>query len=282
MPKFLFIPFVVIWIFFINELKSIHNALRSHTAKTSLTQSRNITGIIHSKYLMNTTNDIKIEKKTVDEISFVFASGGKVVTTYSSQPSQVVEISVKNNLVAGVDGTFFHMEDSTSSQIIGPILSSKNVINFIPGREQDLTRIQGRPLVLIGSNNVKFLPFNPKLHNTFSGFKSELTDVKDAFVSGAWLVKKGKAQPLASFGNLYKVNEPRYRAFWGLNSKLEPTIGITTVNVGAVDLGLLLEKEQWKEVVMLDSGQSTSLVYKGKSLVGYTPRPVPHAVGLVK
>jgi poly-beta-1,6-N-acetyl-D-glucosamine N-deacetylase len=77
-------------------------------------------------------------------------------------------------------------------------------------------------------------------------------------------------------------NEPRYRAFWGLNSKLEPTIGITTVNVGAVDLGLLLEKEQWKEVVMLDSGQSTSLVYKGKSLVGYTPRPVPHAVGLVK
>jgi poly-beta-1,6-N-acetyl-D-glucosamine N-deacetylase len=174
------------------------------------------------------------------------------------------------------------MEDPTSSQIIGPVLSSKSEINFIPGHEQDITRIQGRPLVLIGSNNVKFLPFDPNLHNTFSGFKLELADVKDAFVSGAWLVKKGKAQPLASFGNLYKVNEPRYRAFWGLNSKLEPTIGITTVNVGAVDLGRLLEKEQWKEVVMLDSGQSTSLVYKGKSLVSYTPRPVPHVVGLVK
>jgi hypothetical protein len=32
---------------------------------------------------------------------------------------------------------------------------------------------------------------------------------------------------------------------------------------------------------MLDSGASTSLAYKGESLVGYTPRPVPHVVALV-
>ncbi|WP_293152904.1 hypothetical protein [Okeania sp. SIO2C9] len=32
---------------------------------------------------------------------------------------------------------------------------------------------------------------------------------------------------------------------------------------------------------MLDSGASTSLVYEGKSLVRYTPHPVPHVVALV-
>jgi hypothetical protein len=31
---------------------------------------------------------------------------------------------------------------------------------------------------------------------------------------------------------------------------------------------------------MLDSGASTSLSYQGESLVGYTPRPVPHVVAL--
>ena len=59
-------------------------------------------------------------------------------------------------------------------------------------------------------------------------------------------------------------------------------MGISKDNIGAVDLGDLLAKEGWKEAVMLDSGQSTSLAYKGKSLVSYTPRPVPHVVGLVE
>jgi poly-beta-1,6-N-acetyl-D-glucosamine N-deacetylase len=136
--------------------------------------------------------------------------------------------------------------------------------------------------VLIGIDRVKFLPFNPKRHNTLDGINSELANVTDAFVSGAWLVKKDKAQSLASFGNLYKANEPRRRAFWGLNSLSRPTLGISTNNIGAVTLGELLAKEGWKEAVMLDSGQSTSLAYKGKSLVNYTPRPVPHVVGLIE
>jgi hypothetical protein len=35
-----------------------------------------------------------------------------------------------------------------------------------------------------------------------------------------------------------------------------------------------------RDAVMLDSGASTSLAYEGVSLVGYTPRPVPHVVAL--
>jgi hypothetical protein len=46
-------------------------------------------------------------------------------------------------------------------------------------------------------------------------------------------------------------------------------------------LGAVLAKAGLQEVVMLDSGASTSLAYKGESVVGYTPRPVPHVVALL-
>ena len=49
----------------------------------------------------------------------------------------------------------------------------------------------------------------------------------------------------------------------------------------SVSLGELLSQVGFREAVMLDSGASTSLAYEGESLVGYTPRPVPHVVGLV-
>jgi poly-beta-1,6-N-acetyl-D-glucosamine N-deacetylase len=237
---------------------------------------------LYSIYVMNIKNNVVIERKTLNRVQFIFASGGKIVTVYASQPSQVVKTVNQNNLVAGVDGTFFGMNDPESSQIIGPVLSNKNIRGFIAGTPQDIIRIKGRPLVLIRSDSVKFLPFNPELHNTLSGVTSELPNVTDVFVAGGWLVKKGKPQTATSFGNLYKANEPRRRAFWGLNAQSRPTLGISTTNIGVVKLGELLAKEGWKEAVMLDSGQSTSLAYKGKSLVNYTPRPVPHVVGLVE
>jgi poly-beta-1,6-N-acetyl-D-glucosamine N-deacetylase len=34
-------------------------------------------------------------------------------------------------------------------------------------------------------------------------------------------------------------------------------------------------------VVMLDSGASAALAYKGKSVMSYDPRPVPHIVALL-
>jgi poly-beta-1,6-N-acetyl-D-glucosamine N-deacetylase len=49
-----------------------------------------------------------------------------------------------------------------------------------------------------------------------------------------------------------------------------------------VELGEVLAEEGWEEAVMVDSGQSTSLAYQGKSLIpGYVPRPVPHVIGLL-
>jgi poly-beta-1,6-N-acetyl-D-glucosamine N-deacetylase len=265
-------------LFFVKKLQTASITTDYHLSAINEDNSRALKSI----YKINIASKIVLTQKTIDEVLFLFASGGKVITIYIPQPSQVVEIINRNNLVAGVDGTFFGMNDPESSQIIGPVLSNKNIRGFIAGMPQDIIRIKGRPLVLIRADSVKFLPFNPERHNTLSGVNSELPSVTDVFVAGGWLVKKGQPQTATSFGNLYKVNEPRRRAFWGLNAQSRPTLGISTTNIGAVKLGELLAKEGWKEAVMLDSGQSTSLAYKGKSLVNYTPRPVPHVVGLVE
>lgn len=269
----------IVTAFFLNQISPVVSSNKDYLLDR---ESKKNTQELHSTYTIDTKSPVVIKRKILNRVQFIFASGGKVVTIYEPQPSQVVKTVNKNNLIAGVDGTFFSMNDPESSQIIGPLLSNKSSSGFIPGTAQDISRIKGRPLVLIGANIVKFLPFSPESHNTLNGISSELANVTDAFVAGSWLVKTGKAQPLASFGNLYKANEPRRRAFWGLNSSSRPTLGISTNNIGAVALGELLAKEGWKEAVMLDSGQSTSLAYKGKSLVNYTPRPVPHVVGLVE
>jgi hypothetical protein len=51
--------------------------------------------------------------------------------------------------------------------------------------------------------------------------------------------------------------------------------------VGSVQLGQMLAKAGLRDAVMLDSGASTSLAYRGKSMMSYEPRPVPHVVGLI-
>jgi len=53
-------------------------------------------------------------------------------------------------------------------------------------------------------------------------------------------------------------------------------IGVSKEPIDSVSLGAALAK--FRRRVMLDSGASTSLAYKGESLVGYIPRPVPHVV----
>jgi poly-beta-1,6-N-acetyl-D-glucosamine N-deacetylase len=275
-PQVLIIIIVVICIY----IKSTNKTTSQIISPIQLVKHNNLTSI--SEYKTDVKSPVQIEERTVDKIKLVFITGGKTVTIHVPKPTQIVKIVRQNNVIAGIDGTFFVMSDSESNRIIGPMLSSRNNSKFIPGELQDTIKSTGRPLALISIDKIKFLPFNPKLHNTLKGIASELPNVTDAFVCGGWLVRKGKPQTLASFGNLYKVNEPRYRAFWGINSQGKPTLGISKDNIGAVDLGNLLAKEGWKEAVMLDSGQSTSLAYKGKSLVDYTPRPVPHMVGLVE
>jgi poly-beta-1,6-N-acetyl-D-glucosamine N-deacetylase len=224
---------------------------------------------------------ITTERKTLHKVPFVFVSGGRLTTIHASKPQQVAEIIDRYHVAAGVDGAFFMMHDSESNQLIGPSLSRTDD-RFHPGTAYEVMRSAGRPLVLMDADTVKFIPFDPQRHNTLEGIRDELPHVSDAFIAAGWLVQKGQPQTLASFGNLYKADEPRYRAFWGFDRDGQPKLGISTKNIGAVELGEVLAQEGWQEAVMVDSGQSTSLAYEGKSLVpGYVPRPVPHAIGLL-
>jgi exopolysaccharide biosynthesis protein len=128
---------------------------------------------------------------------------------------------------------------------------------------------------------VKFIPFDPAKHNTLSGIQAEMPNLTDAFVAAAVLVKNSQPQPSSAFGNLFDFEASRHRAFWGINQAGQPTIGVSAEPIGSVELGEALAKVGFRDAVMLDSGASTSLAYKGESLVGYTPRPVPHVVGLI-
>lgn len=217
---------------------------------------------------------------TIDRTPFIFISGGRPITIHARTREQVPKILAGTGAIAAVDGGFFSLEFLDSNVMLGPILSQSEG-TFIPGKRGEIPFLDKRPLVLISPTAVKFVPFDYKKHNTLESIQAELPGVTDAFVAAGWLVENGQAQPIERFGRLYSVNELRHRAFWGINQAGQPQIGVSKEPIGSVDLGAALAKAGFRDAVMLDSGASTSLAYKGASLVGYTPRPVPHVVALV-
>lgn len=216
----------------------------------------------------------------INNVPFIFIAGGKPITIHHHTRDQVPTILANTPAIAGVDGGFFNLELLDSNYMLGPVYSQSHG-QFIPGKRGEIPFLEARPLVLISPNAVKFVPFKHKQHNTLEGIQAELPDMTDAFVAAGWLVDNGRPQPIERFGRLYDANEPRHRAFWGINQQGQPQIGVSVEPIGSVDLGIALAKAGFRDAVMLDSGASTSLAFKGQSLVGYTPRPVPHVVGLV-
>lgn len=219
-------------------------------------------------------------KVTVNETPFLFVYGGQPTTIHAKSRYQVPEILEGTKAIAGVDGGFFSLKYLDSNVMIGPVLSQSSN-EFVPGNKSENPKLTGRPLVLITPQAVKFIPFDPAKHNTLSGIQAEIPNLTDAFVAAAVLVKDAQPQPASAFGNLFDFEAKRHRAFWGINQAGVPTIGVSAEPIGSVELGEALAKVGFRDAVMLDSGASTSLAYKGESLVAYTPRPVPHVVGLI-
>ncbi|NET51035.1 MAG: polysaccharide deacetylase family protein [Merismopedia sp. SIO2A8] len=216
----------------------------------------------------------------VDDIPLTLISGGKPVTIHADSRYQVPEIIDGTDIIAAVDGGFFSLEYLASNTMIGPVLS-RSTEEFVPGNPGENPLLNGRPLVMISDRTVKFVPFNAARHNSLEGVRDELSEVTDAFVAAAWLVRDGAAQSAQSFGSLFDYDARRHRAFWGINQLGQPIVGVSHAPVDSVHLGQILAASGLQDAVMLDSGASTSLAYKGESLVLYTPRPVPHVVGLV-
>ena len=223
---------------------------------------------------------VELTKTTIDDTPLILISGGRPITIHANSRYQVPDILAGTEAVAAVDGGFFSLKFLDSNVMIGPVLSQSGN-TFVPGNEGENPKLAGRPLVLISPQAVKFIPFDPLKHNTLDGIQAEMLNVTDAFVAAARLVKDNQPQPPSTFGNLFDFNAARHRAFWGINQAGQPTIGVSTEPIGSVSLGVALTKAGLRDAVMLDSGASTSLAYKGESLVGYTPRPVPHVVALI-
>lgn len=228
----------------------------------------------------NFQQPIALNPQTIDGVKLVLISGGKPITIHAKTRDQVENIIKDTPAIAAVDGGFFSLEFLDSNVMIGPVFS-RLTNKFVPGNKSENPRLNGRPLVLISDKQVKFIPFDAQKHNSLEGIQTELSDVKDAFVGAAFLVRDGQPQPDATFGNLFDFNAERHRAFWGISQDGVPIIGVSADPVGSVHLGKLLVAAGFQDAMMLDSGASTSLALNGESLVGYTPRPVPHAVGLV-
>ncbi len=227
---------------------------------------------------------IKVTKVTIDKNRLIVVSGGRPITIHANSRYQVPQIIAGTNAVAAVDGGFFSLHYLNSNEMIGPVFS-QNENKFIPGLKYENMRSTGRPLVLISLQAVRFIPFDPTKHNTLEGIQAEMPNVTDAFIAAAWLVKDSQPQPASHFGNLVDFKIARNRAFWGINQEGQPMIGVTLNSVDAISLGASLAKAGLRDAVMVDSGASSSLAYKGKSLmahlVGYELRPVPHVVALV-
>ncbi len=228
------------------------------------------------------TNPVQQTQITIDNIPLILISGGKPITIHADSRYQVPEILAKSgtNAIAAVDGTFFSLKYLTSNTMIGPVFSQVNN-KFIAGNNSENKKLANRPLVLIGPGAVQYMPFDPSKHNTLAGIQAEMSDVTDAFVAGAFLIKKGQPATASSFKGLYGADVARHRAFWGIDKAGNPTIGVSTKPVDSANLGIILTKAGLQDAVMLDSGASTSLAYRGKSLVPYVPRPVPHVVALI-
>jgi peptidoglycan/xylan/chitin deacetylase (PgdA/CDA1 family) len=228
------------------------------------------------KFDFNT--EIAVNTTATNQTQLILITGGQPTTIHAKSRYQVSQILANSSAVAAVDGGFFSLKSLDSNIMIGPVLSRSS--KFVPGNNSDNRKLNKRPLVLINPHAVKFVPFNPLQHNTLTGLNTALPDVTDAFVAAAWLVKDSQPQPASTFGSLFDFDAARHRAFWGINQAGQPVIGVSTTLVDSVSLGAALAHAGLREAVMLDSGASTSLAYKGESLVGYIPRPVPHVVAL--
>ncbi len=233
---------------------------------------------------INFTTPVEKKKITVDGLPLTLVYGGRAVTAHADKRAQVAEILVMTpKAIAAVDGGFFSLERIDGNTMIGPVMSqfSSYAGVFNTGNKGENPLLNGRPLVLISPTTIKFIPFNAAKHTSIEAVRAELSDVTDAFVGAGWLVRDGKPQSAESFGKLYGFDASRDRAFWGIDRSGRPVIGVTMEMIDSVGLGKILAKAGLQDVVMLDSGASAALAYRGKSVMAYEPRPVPHIVALL-
>ncbi len=253
----------------------------------ALVGAQTLTDLSLPTYDLRVASPLEVKTEQIDRVSMTTIRGGRPATVHADQRYGVNTLMQRYEAPAGINGSFFSIPwiNSASNVMVGPVMAANSQI-FIPGREEDIRAIRGRPLVLFGPDQVSFIPFDPDTMNTQEGVEKLMPGVTDLFVGGAWLVKN--SQPLnrtqiESF-RLSSAAEYRPRAYFGIDNEDQFVIGTTDTHIDATILAQILPQSGIKEAVLLDSGFSTSLVYKdqilatGHAAVGQPSRPVPHAI----
>ncbi|MGY2980085.1 polysaccharide deacetylase family protein [Thermostichus sp. OS-CIW-30] len=238
-------------------------------------------------YWLDVTQPLALTDEVINQVRVLTLRGGRAATVHAERRYEVSTLAQRYQADAGINGSFFSIPwiNSASNVMVGPAMAA-NHKTFIPGRPEDDQAIRGRPLVLLGRDRLRFVPFDPDTMTHLENIRQLMPDVTDLFVAGLWLVKDGHALSPAEINSfrLASAAEFRPRAFFGVDDQERVVIGVTKTHVNAAILASLLPKTGIREAVLLDSGFSTSLVYQGEILAtghagpNQPSRPVPHAI----
>lgn len=239
--------------------------------------------------LANPQAPITAERLRRDGVPMILVAGGVAGTRRGLHRQMVSDFVRASGAAAGLNGTFFANAslDGTDNLLIGPSLCGDEA-HVVRGPFDHRAALAGRPLVLISPERTRILAYNPKTMDDGTDIRRLLPGVTDVFLGGVWLVHGGVAADAARMArfDVGDANDPRVRAFFGLMNDGRPVLGATTWVVSSLKLSRALQDAGVREAVLLDSGFSTSLVWKGKILVtghtspGLPSRPVPHALVL--
>ena len=217
-------------------------------------------------------------------------AGGDLATEALDQRETVGQMALEANASAALNGSFFSDARiaGTNGLMIGPCLNRTNG-SYQPSNKDYDPRIEGRPLLLFGDKRFLVLPYTAHLGATLSILQQLMPDVKDAFLAGGWIVHYGKALPDEEMARWASsdLNDPRHRAFVGIDRQNRYILGATQDSISSRELAQILVQMGVQEAYLLDSGFSASLIWQnhvlvsGHSQMGVPSRPVPHALFLL-
>lgn len=213
--------------------------------------------------------------------------GGRLETRFSSAGAEVAEHVKQAHGIRGINGTFFGYSDPHGKvNLIGMWKTAKSG-RYNPGaRDIPPEKLRYRPLVVWDRHHILFIPYYLVQQGGTRTLQQRMPDASNAFLAGAWIVHKGQAlrkEQMTRF-EMHDLQDVRPRAFLGVTRRGEFVIGATSGRSDTARLGPVLVKAGLQEVVLLDSGLSTCLVYKkrvvvaGNAFAKASLRAIPHTI----
>lgn len=237
-----------------------------------------------------TVTPFRSELEQFGRVTMAMLRGGRPRSLLSNARLGVSEFVEMVDADGGINGSFFRNAALRGNDnfMVGPVKASNREL-FIPdAHPADLVRVANRPFVAWDDERIIFAPFQPGL-NEEASLKELLPNATDCFVGGSWLVQRGvpltreQTRPFAPSDS----EDPRRRIFVGITRNGEMIAGASKNSISSEKLAELAAEAGAYTAVLLDSGFSTSVVYKGEILASghSTPdipsRPVPHAIVFV-